>query len=147
MTDLGDFARVASADSGLCVAVSTRRDGTPQVSVVNAGVFEHPATGAPVVGLVAAGGSHKLANWRRRPHATLVVKTGWQWVAVEGPVEIIGPDDPSPGVDAEALRLLLRAVFTAAGGTHDDWETYDRVMAAERRAGVFVTPARVYSNG
>ena len=147
MTELADFVRVAAEDHGLCVVVSMRRDATPQVSVVNAGVLEHPRTGATVVGLVAAGGSHKLANWRRQPHASLVVKSGWQWVAVEGPVEIIGPDDPSPGVDAEALRLLLRTVFTAAGGTHDDWDTYDRVMAAERRAVVFVTPARVYSNG
>ena len=58
-----------------------------------------------------------------------MVKDGWQWVAVEGAVEIVGPDDPQPGVDAEGLRRLLRAIFTAAGGTHDDFEEYDRVMA------------------
>ncbi len=147
MTNLSDFERIASADSGLCVVASTRGDGTPQVSVVNAGVFLHPASGQPMVGLVARGGTHKLANWRRRPRATLVAKTGWEWVAVEGPLEIIGPDDPRPGVDTEALRLLLRAVFAAAGGTHDDWDEYDRVMVADRRAVVLVTPERVYSNG
>jgi hypothetical protein len=49
-------------------------------------------------------------------------------------------------VDAEALRKLLREVFSAAGGTHDDWGTYDRVMAQERRAAVFVVPRRVYTN-
>ena len=48
--------------------------------------------------------------------------------------------------DADALRLLLRDVFTAAGGTHDDWPTYDTVMADERRAAVMVIPERVYSN-
>jgi hypothetical protein len=37
-------------------------------------------------------------------------------------------------------------VFVAAGGTHDDWATYDRVMAEERRAAVLVSPVRVYSN-
>jgi len=47
-----------------------------------------------------------------------------------------------PGVDAERLRLLLREIFTAAGGTHDDWPTYDRTMADERRVAVLVTPAR-----
>ena len=57
-----------------------------------------------------------------------------------------GPGDPVPGVDAEGLRLLLRAVFTAAGGTHDDWDTYDAVMANERRTAVLMTPERVYSN-
>ena len=100
----------------------------------------------PAVGLVAAGGSRKLVNLRRQPHATLVAKTGWQWVAVEGPVDIVGPDDLHPDVDAERLRRILREIFTAAGGKHDDWDEYDRVMAAERRAAVFVTPDRVYSN-
>ena len=35
----------------------------------------------------------------------------------------------------------------AAGGSHDDWPTYDRVMTEQRRAAVFVAPQRVYSNG
>src|SRR5262249_38146930 len=102
MTDLDDYQRVASADHGLCVAVSTRVDGTPQVSVVNAGVLTHPVSGERIVGLVAVGGSRKLANWRRRPHATLVAKHGWEWIAVEGALEIIGPDDPSPKVEGDA---------------------------------------------
>jgi hypothetical protein len=41
---------------------------------------------------------------------------------------------------------LLREVFRAAGGTHDDWPTYDTVMAEERRDVVMVIPERVYSN-
>jgi hypothetical protein len=45
-------------------------------------------------------------------------------------------------VDAERLRLLLREIFTAAGGAHDDWDTYDRVMAEERRTAVLLTPER-----
>ena len=146
MTDLSDYARTAAADSGLSVAISTRPDGTAQASVVNAGAVDHPFSGRPAVGLVAAGRSRKLANWRRRPHATIVAKTGWQWVAVEGAVDIVGPDDPHPDFGAVRLRLLLREVFVAAGGTHDDWDEYDRVMAAERRAAVFVTAERVYSN-
>ena len=66
---------------------------------------------------------------------------------VEGPVELAGPDDPMPGVDAERLRLLLREIFTAAGGTHDDFGTYDRVMAEERRLAVLVSPARISPSG
>jgi PPOX class probable F420-dependent enzyme len=147
MSDLDDFARTARADHGLCVVTTVRDDGTVQASVVNAGVVNHPVSGVRVVGLVAAGGSRKLTNLRRRPRTTLVVKSGWQWVALEGPAELIGPDDPAPGIDADRLRLLLREVFTAAGGTHDDWDEYDRVMASERRTVVLVTPARVYSNG
>ena len=56
------------------------------------------------------------------------------------------PDDPLGGIDAERLRLLLREIFTAAGGSHDDWDEYDRVMAAQRRAAVLVDPARVTGN-
>ena len=33
-----------------------------------------------------------------------------------------------------------------AGGTHDDWDTYDRTMAQERRAAIFLTPRRSYAN-
>jgi hypothetical protein len=65
---------------------------------------------------------------------------------VEGPAEVIGPDDPHPLVDAERLRLLLREVFTAAGGEHDDWDAYDRTMLEQRGAAVFVMPSRIYSN-
>ena len=146
MTDLVDFARLVARDHGLCVVSTLRGDGTIQASVVNAGVLDHPVTGRPVVGLVARGGSRKLANVRARPRATIVVRAGWEWAAAEGPAELAGADDPLPGVGAGALPALLRAVFTAAGGTHDDWDTYDRVMAAERRAAVLVEPRRVYAS-
>jgi len=146
MTDLSDFERVAGADAGLCVAISTRPDGTAHASVVNAGVLTHPLSGLAAVGLVAAGGSRKLANWRRNAHATLVAKHGWQWCAVEGAVDIFGPDDVHPNVDSQRLRTMLRDIFTAAGGTHTDWDEYDRVVGNERRAAVLVTATRVYSN-
>src|SRR5438309_5486515 len=146
MPDLSLFTRLVPLDNGLCVVSTQRGDGTIQSSVVNAGVLDHPTAGVEVVGFVARGGARKLANLRARPHATVVIRAGWQWAAVEGTAELIGPDDPHSGIDAEGLRLLLRAVFSAAGGTHDDWETYDRVMADERRTAVLVTPERVYSN-
>ncbi|MFD8248041.1 pyridoxamine 5'-phosphate oxidase [Nocardia sp. NPDC059691] len=147
MTDLADFARLIAGDHGLCVVSTLRADNTIQSSLVNAGVLRHPATGADVVGMVVRGGARKLDNLRARARATIVVRVGWQWCAAEGPVWIAGPDDPAPGVDAERLRLLLREVFTAAGGVHEDWDEYDRVMAAERRAVVLISPDRVYGNG
>ena len=147
MTDLADFSRLVARESGLCVVSTLRADAAIGSSVVNAGVLDHPVTGRPVVGLVAMGGSRKLANVRARPQATIVVRAGWEWAAAEGPARLAGPDDPLPGVDAEGLRLLLRAVFAAAGGTHDDLDAYDQVMAAERRTAVLIEPRRVYSNG
>ncbi len=135
-----------SADHGLCVFSTLRGDGSIQSSVVNAGVLQNPLTDRPVVGLVAIGGSRKLHNLRADPRATIVAKDGWRWAAVEGSAQLIGPDDPHPDVDDERLRLLLREIFTAAGGTHDDWPTYDRVMREERRTAVLISPSRVYAN-
>lgn len=146
MTDLAGFAELVPLDHGLSVVVTRRADHTPHTTVVNAGVLAHPVTGARVVAFVAAGGTRKLAHLRADPTIAVVVRAGWRWVAVEGHAELIGPDDPHPEVDDERLRLLLRDVFNAAGGTHDDWPTYDRVMRDERRTAVLVSPTRVYSN-
>jgi PPOX class probable F420-dependent enzyme len=146
VTDLAAFAELVPLDHGLCVINTVRGDGSVQSSVVNAGVLEHPLRGGQVVGLVATGGSRKLRNLRAEPRATIVARAGWQWATVEGAAEIIGPDDPHPDVHGEALRLLLRDIFRAAGGAHDDWDTYDRVMAQERRAAVLIAPRRVYTN-
>lgn len=146
MTDLGAFAELIPLDHGLCVLSTSRADRTVQSSVVNAGVLEHPLRDGHVVGLVAIGGSRKLRNLRALPRATIVARAGWRWTSVEGDVEIIGPDDPHADLDGEAVRLLLRDIFRAAGGSHDDWDTYDRVMAAERRAAVLIAPRRVYTN-
>jgi PPOX class probable F420-dependent enzyme len=147
VSGLEDFARLVDGDHGLCVVSTLRPDGTIQSSVVNAGVLPHPVTGDRVVGLVSRGDAGRLANLRVRPRASVVIRAGWQWAAVEGPAELAGPDDPMPGVDAERLRLLLREIFTAAGGTHDDFDAYDRVMASERRVAVLVSPARVTPRG
>lgn len=145
MATLSDAAEIGSKDRYLAVIATARADGTIQSSVVNAGVLADPQTGQDVVAFVTYGRA-KLANLRARPQITVTFRAGWQWAAVEGRAAIIGPDDPAPGIDDERLRLLRREVFTAAGGTHDDWHEYDRVMAEQRRAVVLVTPSRVYSN-
>ena len=146
MTDLSAFADLAAADHGLVVFTTLRGDGSVQASVVNAGVMPHPLTNVPVVALVAIGGVRKLANLRADPRTTVVARAGWQWATVEGSAQLIGPDDPHPDVDEERLRVLLREIFTAAGGTHDDWDTYDRVMREQRRTAVLISPGRVYAN-
>jgi PPOX class probable F420-dependent enzyme len=147
MTTLDDAVALASAESGLAVVSTLRGDGTIQASLVNAGVLPHPSTGEPTLGFVTYG-KVKLANLRARPQLAVTFRNGWQWGTVEGTAELAGPDDARPWLaGAEQLRLLLREVFTAAGGTHDDWDEYDRVMAEQRRTVVLVAPSRVYSNG
>ena len=133
--DLDPVRRIVAQDHGLASIAVVRADGTPHTSLVNAGVLDHPRTAEPVVGYVTYG-KVKLRNLRERPATSILWRAGWQWAGVEGPSELIGPGD----TDAESLRLLLRAVFTACGGTHDDWDTYDRVMREEGRVAVLVAP-------
>jgi hypothetical protein len=144
---LDEVRRLAAADHGLAMVAIARGDGSVHASVVNAGVLDDPMTGEPVVGLVAVGRSVKLRLLRRGATPTVVFRAGWEWVAVDGPARLIGPDDLPDGFAADRVPQLLRDVFTAAGGTHDDWAEYDRVMAAERRTAVLIEPARITANG
>jgi PPOX class probable F420-dependent enzyme len=145
MTTLQEALAIAGRERFLAVVSTVRADGTVQSSVVNAGALPHPIDGTEVVGFVTYGKA-KLANLRARPQLSVTFRSGWEWATVEGRAELIGPDDPHPGLDAEGLRLLLRQVFAAAGGTHDDWDAYDRAMAEQRRTAVLFTPTRIYSN-
>ncbi|OBA79070.1 pyridoxamine 5'-phosphate oxidase [Mycobacterium sp. 1164966.3] len=147
MTTLDDAVSLAAGESGLAVVSTVRADGTVQASLVNVGLLAHPRSGQPALGFTTYG-KVKLANLRARPRLAVTFRNGWQWATVEGRAELVGPDDPQPWLaEPDQLRLLLREVFTAAGGTHDDWPEYDRVMAQERRAVVLIEPTRVYSNG
>jgi hypothetical protein len=96
-----------------------------------------------VLGFVVSGAAYKRRQLQREPRLTVTVRVGWEWQAVEGSAELIGPLDPRAPVDVPAL---LRDIFRAAGGTHPDWDEYDRVMAAEQRTAVLVPPTRVYGN-
>lgn len=141
--------RLGGRESFLAVVATVRPDGTPHTSLVNAGLLPHPVTGATVAAFVTYG-PRKLANLRTRPALSLTWRSGWTWIGVDGVAELAGPDDALPGLDPEAqaalLPRLLRDVFTGAGGTHSDWDEYDRVMARERRVAVLVTISRTYGN-
>jgi PPOX class probable F420-dependent enzyme len=129
MADLELVRRLGAQEHGLVVVSTTRADGTIQTSVVNAGVLDGE------IAFVARSDTRKLDNIRRTGRAAVTFRSGWEWAAVEGPARVAGGDPQ-----------LLRDVFVAAGGTHDDWDEYDRVMAAEGRVAVFVIPERISSN-
>jgi PPOX class probable F420-dependent enzyme len=142
MADLELVKRLGAAEHGLVVIAVTRPSGSVHTSVVNAGVLDDPDSGQPCIGFVARGDAKKLDYIRTSGRASVVFRSGWEWVAVEGPARIIGPDD----LGADELATLLRDVFKGAGGTHDDWDEYDRVMATEGRVAVLVEPKRITSN-
>lgn len=147
MATIDDIHRLVGLDHGLASLSTVRPDGTVQSTVVNAGVVDHPVTRQPVAAFVGRPATRKIANLRRDPTATLLWRAGWAWATAEGTAELIGPDDALDGVAPDALPALLRAVYSAsAGGQHDDWPEYDRVMASERRMAVLLTPHRIYVN-
>lgn len=143
MRTLDDFATLVREGRGLASVAVLRADATIHSSVVNVAVLPHPRTGEPSVGFVTYG-AVKLRNLRQRTQSTVTVVSGGKWVAVEGTTELIGPGDRPGWFDQDRLPALLREVFIAAGGSHDDWETYDRVMAEQRRVAASVSPLHIY---
>jgi hypothetical protein len=144
-----DRAReLASREAGLAVVITLRADGTVQASVVNAGVIEHPLTGEPAIGFVIQGGGRKkLTNMRARPMATIVFRSGWDWVAVEGNVDLLGPDDQLGSLGFDAVLRIFHDIYAAAiGGTPDEWSARDDAIEQERHTAVLVRPTRLYSN-
>ena len=146
MPDLDDVRNFLADETGLATVSTVQVDGRVLSSITNCGVIDHPMTGEPRVALVSMGGAARLGHVRRGSPVTILVRRGWTWVSVTGPADLIGPADPADGIDAEALRSLLREIFAAAGGTHDDLDEYDRAMADEGRTAVLVSPDRIIGN-
>lgn len=146
MADMNEVREYLADEHGLATVSTSQADGRVLSSVINCGVMNHPVSGEETVALVSRGGAARLGHIRNGAEVTVAVRRGWKWRAVTGPADIIGPDDAADGYDAEALRLLMREVYQAAGGDHDDYEEYDRVMLEDRRAAVFVRPDRVIGN-
>ena len=146
VADLDLVRRLSAAEQGLAVAITLRKSDAPRASVVNAGVIEHPVTGASVVSFVSRGDARKLDDLRRAPQATVVFRSGWDWVAVEGRAELAGPRDELEGIaSVDALLHLLRIVYAAAaGGTPDEWASLDDSFVSELHAAVLLTPTRIY---
>ena len=140
MTSLERARELGGRESGLAVAITTRADGSPRASVVNAGVLD-----GTTVAFVSRGGARKLVDLRARPVATVVFRSGWDWVAVEGTASALGPDDNPDSLPTSAILELVRRVYAAAvGGDPDDWSHLDASMEEERHTVVLVEPVRVY---
>jgi len=143
MPDIDDVRKFLADESGLAVVSTVQSKGPVLSSVVNCGVLAHPVTGATGVALVSRGTAARVTHVRRGSPVTIAIRRGWRWVSVSGAGETIGPDDLPEEMDAEGLRLLLRDVFRAAGGEHDDYDEYDRAMADERRVAILVSADRI----
>ena len=146
MPELDDVRQFLATETGLATISTTQRDGRVLSSIANCGVIQHPLTGTHCVALVSAGRAARLDHVRRGSEVTIAIRRGWNWIAVTGQADLIGPSDPAANITVEDLRLLLREIYQAAGGTHDDFEEYDQEMVRGGRTAVLVEPARIISN-
>lgn len=143
---LDKLRRLVAAENGLCSFVCLDGSGSPHVSIINAGVMDNPVTGETSVACVVRANAQKARLLRSDPRAAVAFRHRWDWVAVHGTAQLIGLDDPVDGVADADIPELLRDVFRSAGGTHEDWDEYDRVMAKERRLAILVTLDHITSN-
>jgi len=144
--DLSDLRAFLAEEHGLATVSTTQADGRVLSSVVNCGVIAHPDSGEDSIALVSRGDAARVGHIRRGSEVTVAIRRGWRWRSITGPAVVIGPDDPAAEVDDDALRLMLREVYQAAGGEHDDYDEYDRAMKEDRRAAVFVAADRLLGN-
>lgn len=120
------------SDNSQAVLATRRRDGTPQMSPLNSGVFD----GAVVISsrtMLA-----KVRNIRRDPTVSLLVMTDrfyGDWVQIDGRAEVI--DQTQPGT----LDLLVD-VYRAIAGEHPDWDEYRAAMIADERVVIRIRPDR-----
>jgi PPOX class probable F420-dependent enzyme len=123
-----DEARAFLASSSRTVLATMRKDGTPQLSPVDAGVDEE--------GLVVISSretAYKVKNLRRDPRAWLCVLSKefyGPFVQLVGTVEIQSlPDAMEPLVD----------YYRRLSGEHPDWDDYRAAMVRDQRCLITLT--------
>jgi len=146
MGSLDDVQRFLSLENGLATVSTNQIDGGILSSVVNCGVIPHPITQDLCVAFVSVGEAARLKHVERGSKVTIAIRREWKWISVSGKATLLGPDSLQENFNTESLRLLLREVFIAAGGTHDNFEEYDHVMASEKRVVVCVEIDRILGN-
>ncbi len=133
MPTLDDVAAMLN-EQPYAVVSTIRPSGTVQSTLVNVGIYDDG------VGFTTVGQSRKEYNLKRNPACTVTIHNGPYWITLEGNARLYAWDNTAP----EIMRQMLRELYVVAGGTHDDWEVYDRVIREERRAAVVVVPERIY---
>jgi PPOX class probable F420-dependent enzyme len=116
-----DEARAVIRGQHRGVLATMRRDGTPQMSPVSAGVDDD---GRILVSSRET--AFKVRNLRRDPRVWLCVFPDsfyGRWVQVEGQTEVVSLPEALP---------LLEDYFRRLSGEHPDWDDYRAAMERER---------------
>jgi PPOX class probable F420-dependent enzyme len=128
-----------AADRNLGTLAALKRDGRPQLSMVNFAL--DPA--GPTVRVSVVDGRAKVANLRRDPRASLLVTSpdGWSYAVLEGDASFSAVARSEGDATVEELVELYR---TIRGEDHPDWADYRRAMVADHRLVLTVAVSRVY---
>ncbi|EWT07460.1 pyridoxamine 5'-phosphate oxidase [Intrasporangium chromatireducens Q5-1] len=127
-----DEALAFIADNSHAVLATRRRDGSLQMSPLNAGVIDGDIVISSRLRLA------KVRNIRREPEVSLLVITDrfyGRWVQVDGEAEVV--DQSQPGT----LDLLVE-VYRAIAGEHPDWDEYRAAMIKDERVVIRIRPRR-----
>lgn len=113
------------------VLITTRADGTPQVSPVSGGVDEQ---GRIVIATYPS--RAKTHNVARRPQVSIcVLSDDWNgpYVQIDGDAEVLHMPDALDG---------LVAYFRSISGEHPNWDEYRDAMRTQNKSLIRVTPTR-----
>lgn len=113
------------------VLMTTRRDGSPQLSPVTCGV---DADGRLVISTYPS--RAKVANIRREPAVSAcVLSDGWDdpWVQLDGRAEVLDLPDALDG---------LVDYFRCISGEHPDWDEYREAMTRQGKCLIRLTVDR-----
>jgi PPOX class probable F420-dependent enzyme len=123
------LALAASRDLGALAAL--KRDGRPQLSMVNF-ALDVDAPAGPAVRVSVVDGRAKVANLRRDPRASLLVTSpdGWSYAVLEGDASL---SPVAAATDDATVDELVELYRTIRGQDHPDWDDYRRAMVADGR--------------
>ena len=121
-----DFVR----EHHMAVLATRRRDGSPQMSLVTAGVDPEGRVEVSTRETAA-----KTKNVRRDPHVSVFAmdESFRGFVQIDGPAEIVSMPDALDGLVDYYRRI---------SGEHPDWDEYRAAMEQQRRVLLKITPAR-----
>lgn len=115
------------------VLTTLKKDGTPQMSLVDYGVDHND-----LIRIQTTRPSAKTKNARRDPRVSLsVVDDNWyQYIVVEGTAGLLDEDDPLPA---------LRETYELIGGQpHPDWDEFNQAMLEEQQVVMTIEIKRMY---
>ena len=113
------------------VLVTTRADGSPQMSLVTGGITDE---GDLMVSSYP--GRAKVKNARRDSRVSVLVmgdEFNAQWVQIDGEAQV---------ADMPTAADELVEYFRSIKGEHPDWDEYRRAMADQGKSAIRIRPTR-----